>query len=342
MNYIHKNMNAVLHESGYSNDNSIFLSLGKDKFFFTDSRYALSAKDELDSDIELKIVDKNLFKDAVDFISKSNVGSLDIDPYEFNINEYMLLSDANICMSLKPHLSFIKRIVKSDKEIAILKTAAQIGATAFESFSKYLSSGKAYGLSDKELHYKATEILSDYGKYGLSFNPIIAINSEASKPHATVNNIILKEGDLLLFDAGVVYKNYCSDRTRTAEVENGMNYGNIKSKFSDAKRQKIYDIVLKAHDEAISKAKAGMKGCEIDAIARGVIEKAGYAKEFAHGTGHGVGLDIHEFPVINKTSQDIIEENMVFTIEPGIYLEGEFGVRIEDNVVVKNGKMEIL
>ena len=108
------------------------------------------------------------------------------------------------------------------------------------------------------------------------------------------------------------------------------------------KHQKIYDIVLKAQLSAIEKARVGMKASEVDKLTRDVIEKSGYGKYFIHSTGHGVGLDIHEYPVINSKSDVIIEDNTVFTIEPGIYLPNEFGVRIEDTIVMQNGKAIIL
>ena len=112
--------------------------------------------------------------------------------------------------------------------------------------------------------------------------------------------------------------------------------------LKNPKHQKVYDIVLKAQLNAITNARGGMKASEIDKLTRDVIEKAGFGKYFIHSTGHGVGLDIHEFPNINSKSDVIIEDNMVFTIEPGIYLPNEFGVRIEDTVVMQNGKAVIL
>jgi len=115
-----------------------------------------------------------------------------------------------------------------------------------------------------------------------------------------------------------------------------------KQKFKTKLEKKIYDIVLKAQQTAISKARSGMKASKIDKLTRDVIEKSGYGKYFVHSTGHGVGLDIHEYPTINSRNDVIIENNMVFTIEPGIYLSEQFGVRIEDTVVMKNGRAEIL
>jgi len=140
-----------------------------------------------------------------------------------------------------------------------------------------------------------------------------------------------------VFDAGVKFQRYCSDRTRTACFNKAFSFS-IKQNFSNQKIQKIYDTVLKAHDMAIKKAKVGMRAKELDAIAREVIQNAGFGKYFVHSLGHGVGLDVHEYPFLNKKSDFILEENMVFTIEPGIYIENEFGIRIEDmGALTKDG-----
>jgi Xaa-Pro aminopeptidase len=184
--------------------------------------------------------------------------------------------------------------------------------------------------------------MSNFGKYELSFDPIVAINENAAKPHALPTNKKLKLNNLILVDAGVKYKRYCSDRTCTANANFEKFNFNREQKFKNKKHQKIYDIVYKAQLNAIEKARVGMKASKVDKLTRDIITKAGFGEYFVHSTGHGVGLDIHEFPTINSKSDVIIEENMVFTIEPGIYLPDEFGVRIEDTVVMKNGRVEIL
>jgi len=215
-----------------------------------------------------------------------------------------------------------------------------LGREGFDNFANYLQKS---GLDKTEqyLYFKAKEFLSFYGKYDLSFDPIVAIKQNSAKPHALPTDKKLKQNTLLLVDAGLKYKRYCSDRTCTSSFTQNIDFGR-KQIFSKKLQQKIYDIVLKAQQTAISKARVGMKASQIDKLARDVIEKAGYGKYFIHSTGHGVGLDIHEYPNINNKNKTIIEDNMVFTIEPGIYLADKFGVRIEDTIVMKNGKAEIL
>ena len=151
----------------------------------------------------------------------------------------------------------------------------------------------------------------------------------------------MKTGDLLLVDAGLKYQRYCSDRTRTVQVGEKFTFG-TKSTFAKKKIQKAYDVVLKAHDNAIANVRSGMKAKEVDALTRDLISKAGFGDYFVHSTGHGVGLDIHEMPYIASKSDTIIEDGMVYTIEPGIYIPGEFGIRIEDMVAMVDGKAVVL
>ncbi len=205
----------------------------------------------------------------------------------------------------------------------------KIGRDGFKKFKKFLDN-KGANQSELYLNYIASSCMSQQGKYNLSFDPITAIDINSAKPHATPLKTKYKKNSLFLMDAGVKYKRYCSDRTVT--------YINHKNKL----QQKVYDIVLKAQEKAINKARVGMKASQIDKLARDVIEKSGYGKYFVHSTGHGVGLDIHEFPNISSRSDVTIEENMVFTVEPGIYLPNDFGVRIEDTVAMKNGKAIVL
>jgi Xaa-Pro aminopeptidase len=211
----------------------------------------------------------------------------------------------------------------------------------FKELAKFIRKN-GFNQTEQFLYFKAFEKMSQTGKLDISFEPIVAINENAAKPHALPTSKKLKLNDLLLVDAGIKYKRYCSDRTCTSAVDFENFSFKREQKFKNSKHQKIYDIVLKAQLNCIEKARVGMKASEVDKLTRDVIEKSGYGKYFIHSTGHGVGLDIHEFPVINSKSDVIIKENMVFTIEPGIYLPNEFGVRIEDTIVMQNGKAVIL
>ncbi|MEA2051190.1 MAG: aminopeptidase P family protein [Campylobacterota bacterium] len=341
-NYILQDENSVYFECGYSCDNEIFLNISGDRYFITDARYEIEAK-LFTKKCEV-IITKDLVKSTQKILKESKIKKLNFDPNDFKVSTFNALQN-NLAIQFipKPNFSKLKRIIKSDKEIELISKAMRLGRDGFERFALYLQDINKNDIrkNEKYLFFKAKEFMSNSGELDLSFDPIVAINQNSAKPHALPTNKILHKNDLLLVDAGVKYKRYCSDRTCTSRV-----YGNIdfkrEQKFKINKQQKVYDIVLKAQQTAINKARVGMKASQIDKFARDVIEKAGYGKQFVHSTGHGVGLDIHEYPNINSRSDVILENNMVFTVEPGIYLNEKFGVRIEDTVVMKQGKALIL
>lgn len=339
-NYILKNENAVYYEANFSCDNVIFLSLGSEKFFITDARYTIEAKEYAKNCTVLESSD--LIASAKELLLSNKIKKLVFDPFDFSYANFKnLVENLETEFVEEPNFSKTKRIIKSDDEIKLLKKAAQLGRDGFDNFAKYI---KKFGekKSEKELFFENYKAMSQKAKYNISFEAIVAINENAAKPHALPTNKKLNKNDLLLVDAGIKYKRYCSDRTCTSVADFDNFTFKREQKFNNKKHQKIYDIVLKAQEKAIKEARAGMRALEVDKIARDYIDKAGYGKYFVHSTGHGVGLDIHEFPNINTKNELIIEENMVFTIEPGIYLPDEFGVRIEDTVVIQNGKAVIL
>lgn len=338
-NYIHCNENAVYYECGYSNDNCIYISLGSDGYFLTDGRYATDAQKKL-SNTKLVVVN-DLLEKAAKIISKNKINKINFDPREWSYFDVAKLkSTTKAKWTEKVSLSHNNRIIKSSDEIKLLTKAVKIGAMAFDDFAGMVEFG-GIGMSEHELFGMALEAMRGSKARDLSFDPIVAVGKNAAKPHAHPTKKRVAIGDLLLLDAGIKYKRYCSDRTRTVQIKSDFEFS-TQQVFTSKKIQKAYDAVLKAHDKAISQAKSGMKAKKIDALARETIGKAGFGKYFVHSTGHGVGLDIHEMPYISSRSDTKIEDGMVFTIEPGIYIPGQFGIRIEDMVVMKNGRAEIL
>ena len=339
-NFILQNENAIYFECKFSCDNVIFLNLGDDKYFITDARYTTEAK-EYTKNCEV-IESSNLIETTKEILKKNKIKKITFDPNDFTYASYIKLSeDLKTEFIEEPNFSKLKRVIKSDKEITLLKKAAVAGRDGFKELAKYIRKN-GFNQTEQFLYFKAFEKMSQTGKLDISFEPIVAINENAAKPHALPTSKKLKLNDLLLVDAGIKYKRYCSDRTCTSAVDFENFSFKREQKFKNSKHQKIYDIVLKAQLNAIEKARVGMKASEVDKLTRDVIEKSGYGKYFIHSTGHGDGLDIHEYPVINSKSDVIIKDNMVFTIEPGIYLPNEFGVRIEDTIVMQNGKAVIL
>jgi len=340
VNRIHRDESALYHACGYSCDHAIYLALGSDAFFITDGRYAIDAQEHL-RDAEL-IVARDLAKEAAKRIRKSTVTKIAYDPKEWDVYTFeRLRTKTKVRWKSKPNMSQKLRIIKSHEAIECLDEAARIGAEAFDAFAARIDA-EGLGANERHLFRMAQEVLGGDEGRALSFEPIVAIGANAAKPHAHPDpDTVLRPGDLLLFDAGIKYRRYCSDRTRTVRVKKGFAF-DTHQRFKDKQTQKAYDTVRKAHDKAIAKARSGMRANQIDAIARNIIDKAGFGKYFVHSTGHGVGLDIHELPVIASRSRTRIEDGMVFTVEPGIYLPGTFGIRIEDTVAMENGRARVL
>lgn len=211
------------------------------------------------------------------------------------------------------------RVVKTEEEIALLQEAAHLADYAIEVACKELAEGKT------ELDILATieYELKRKGITEMSFSTMVLTGKNAASPHGTPGLTQIKKGDLVLFDLGVVYKGYCSDITRTVA------FGEITTE-----QQKIYDTVLAAEMTALEMVKPGVKASELDRAARQVIDEAGYGKFFPHRLGHGLGLNVHEYPSITSSNDMILQEGMTFTIEPGIYVPNVAGVRIEDDVLV--------
>lgn len=219
------------------------------------------------------------------------------------------------------------RIIKDESELANIEKACSITDRVF---NQVITGGstKIKSCSERELAFEIEKKSIKYGSSGRSFNYVIANNSMSSLPHYEAENRSIKNG-ILLMDFGCVYEHYCSDITRTVF---------IGSSTKNNKFHRIYDIVLQAQSRALEACKEGVITTEIDAIAREYIKSRGYGDNFGHGLGHGVGLEIHESPKISYTDGITLMENMVVTIEPGIYIEDLGGVRIEDMVVItKNG-----
>jgi Xaa-Pro aminopeptidase len=333
-NFILNNENEIYYECGYSCDNAIFLSLENEKFFITDARYSLDAIKNAKANV---VTTSNLLKTTKEILLKNRIKTLKIDPTKWDYESFIQLSKIVNLQKIIQY-SHKKRMIKTEKEIDIIKTAVRLGAQSFEKFCKDIQ----INLDEFELSYRFKEKLTNRGKFDLSFEPIVAINQNSAKPHSFLSDKILKKDDLLLLDAGLKYKRYCSDRTRTISIDGEISVSKIQ-KFKDPFKQKIYDIVLKAQEKAINSIKVGIKFSELDKIARDVIEQSGYGKYFVHSLGHGVGLDIHEWPYVNKTNNISVQEGMIFTIEPGIYLPDKFGVRIEDMVVINlDSKVEVM
>ncbi|MCL5073344.1 MAG: Xaa-Pro peptidase family protein [Actinobacteria bacterium] len=223
------------------------------------------------------------------------------------------------------------RIIKDEIELANIQKACSISDKVFTQIAG-TNSLKIKSFSEIGLAFEMERKSMKHGSSGKSFNYVIANKSMSSLPHYEAENKNIKNG-ILLMDFGCIYNHYCSDITRTVFIGNFKNSNKIRQ---------IYDIVLQAQSKSLQSCKAGVSTIEIDGIARKYIEGKGYGDNFGHGLGHGVGLEVHESPRISYINETILQENMVITIEPGIYIENFGGVRIEDMVIIKENRCQNL
>lgn len=211
--------------------------------------------------------------------------------------------------------------IKRPEELLKIMKASSIGDACFIHIIGYIREG----MTEKQIAGEIEETLKKMGSQGLAFPTIFVSGQNGADPHGSPTDKRIEEGDMLTMDFGAVIGGYCGDMTRTVAL------GSISSE-----KQKAYETVLKAQEKALSLCRPGIKCFDIDKAARDIIEKAGYGENFIHGTGHGVGREVHEEPYINKKAgdEDILAENMAITIEPGIYIPGRFGIRIEDLAII--------
>ena len=263
-----------------------------------------------DSSIEVKQYEK--FETMIEELKKEGIRNLAIEPSLVYSNYEKFKDDFKI--ESKNYVDK-QRMIKSSSEIENIKKATQIAQTAFKELD--VANRKE---TEDVLAFDLVRLMIENGASGESFDTILVSGSNTSLPHAIPQSKTLETP--ILVDWGAKYNGYCSDNTRTIVYTE--------------KEQEIFDIVRESHDKAIKAIKPGLKCCEIDKVSRDIIKEYGYGDKFIHSTGHSLGLDIHETPTFNARDDTIIEKGMVITVEPGIYLEGEFGVRLEDTVAIGN------
>lgn len=312
--------------SGFRGSNGmIFVEADGTKGLITDFRYISQA--EIQSpDWPIVQALGSLFDAAGDRIKKRKGLWLFEDQQMTVYNYHLLPKDEGI--KLKPcDIDFFRQI-KSEDEIEKIKIAADIADRAFDLLLSYVKQGK----TEKELQIYLDYKMLELGAEKQSFPTIVGSGPNGALPHAVPGDRKVRQGDFVVFDFGAVYQGYCSDETRTIAIGK-----------ADEKQREIYGIVLDAQLAALSAVKVGVENREVDSIARDIIKKAGYGSQFGHGLGHSLGLEVHENPRFSPSAEPVfMEENMVMTIEPGIYLPEWGGVRIEDLVVVRPEGCEII
>ena len=261
-----------------------------------------------DSTIEVKKYES--YEIMIDELKKEGVKNLAIEP-SLPFSTYIRFRD-DFEIDSKTYIDK-QRMIKTPHEIEKITEATEIAQKSFLQLDILNNSA-----TEKEVAFDLVRLMIENGASKESFDTIVTSGADSSLPHAIPQAKKLDQP--ILIDWGAIYEGYCSDNTRT------MVY--------TERQQEIWDIVAEAHDKAIQAIRPGLKCCEIDKVARDIIEDYGYGDKFIHSTGHSLGLDIHETPGFSLRDDTIIEEGMVITVEPGIYLEGEFGVRLEDTVSI--------
>jgi Xaa-Pro aminopeptidase len=312
------------------NPDAYLLASLKGLTYFTDSRYIEDIRLKLKSRVDLKKINGSAFRiiaqSCID-LALQRVGFEErYLPYaEFKkIKEYLKGK-----VHLIPSYGIIEnmRALKNNAEIAKIKKAIKITACALGFIQDFIRPG----VREIEIAAELERYIRYQGATGPAFGIIVASGTNSAYPHHVPTGRKLANDDVVLIDIGVDYLGYKSDLTRVYFL------GKINSLA-----RRIYAILLKAQENAIRMIKAGESVSRVDAVSRNYIISKGYGRNFVHSLGHGVGLDIHEAPSVSGKSEDILEEGMVFTVEPGIYLPGKFGIRIEDMVLVTKKGCEVL
>ena len=276
----------------------------------------------------------DLYEQIRELLRKHNARTLSVEAMTMTLSQFSKLKQQlgnQVQLDQSDALSraiFARRTVKTEAEIDKIRKAQRIAESAFADICNVLRAG----ISARDEMLRLNQPVREHGSEGESFPTIALAGSATSMPHGVPSaQRIIQDGDFVLMDYGAMVDGYHSDMTRTVCVGQ-----------PSEKMQQVYNIVLKAQADGIDGAKPGITGREMDKLARDIIDEAGYGDAFGHSLGHGVGLEIHEFPNASPATQTKLEAGNVVTVEPGIYLSGEFGVRIEDFVVIRENGCENL
>ncbi|NLM37639.1 MAG: aminopeptidase P family protein [Firmicutes bacterium] len=320
--------------SGFTGSSGVLVISKDEAILLTDFRYLDQAQEEVkDFGFQVKEHDPRIWGTVAAEIAKLSTGGRSRWGFESEHlveKNYRALNERLECGVLTPTEGFVNQLrrIKSATEIAAIRKALQITEGAWARVLAELKPGR----TEKEIAALFEYYQRQLGAEGASFPTIVASGPRSALPHGAPTDKIIEAGELLVLDGGARYAGYCSDFTRTVVV------GAAPTK----QQQELYELVRRAQEVALGGIQAGMTGKEADALAREVIRAAGYGDRFGHGLGHSLGLEIHEQPRLSPTEETILEPGMICTVEPGIYLTGWGGIRIEDVVVVTADGIENL
>ncbi len=320
----------VTYLTGFKGDSSYLLVTLDDQLLISDSRFTTELEDECpDLPVLIRGPGETMLAAVTTATEKAGVDRLAVEADTMTVGHFNKLCEALPKVALQPESELVEtlRVVKDKTEIAATRVACQQARRAFEVVRAGLTPEATEKQVASELEYQARR----FGAKGLSFQPIVGVGPQAALPHAIPSDKQVKESPFMLVDWGANSGLYVSDITRM-----------VFTGKPPAKLRKIYDIVLKAQLAAIAAIEPGKTGEEIDTVARKIISKAGFAKHFGHGLGHGTGLEVHEAPRLSRDQKNVLKPGMIVTVEPGIYLPHWGGVRIEDDVLITKTGHEVL
>lgn len=366
------NKTNIAYLSNFTGSAGFMLLTKTKKYLFTDFRYIERAKSTIKKEIELINITrvwrnpKELAASWQKILKKHKIKVLGIEETDMTVAKYKKFkkmsqsSKNNSKQNTQKPIKFIDisgqieqiREIKTPQEIKLITQSQRINERIFLKIKKiiqeycetYFQSSTKKNLNitasqylkitrnpstinrqlrENFLAWEIKKLAHEFGADDISFDPIISFGPHSARPHHEPDSTPLKKGDIIMIDVGVKYKGYCSDMTRM-----------IFTSTPTPKQAKIYNLVLQAQENAIKKIKAGITGKKADNLSRDIINKAGYKEQYGHAGGHGIGLDIHEIPSLAENYKKPLHANSIITVEPGIYLEGEFGIRIEDMILV--------
>lgn len=314
--------------SGFSGSSGYLIVTEKEDVLLTDFRYKEQAKREVKG---INIIEHGLdpLLDVYGELKRLGVKTLGFEQEFTTYSNYLNYGKVFDGIELKhvPPIIEELRKVKDSEEILKMEKAIEITGEAFAHILGFLKPG----ITEREVALELEFFMKKKGASGLAFNTIVASGQRSSLPHGIASDKVLEKGDFVKIDFGCVYNHYCSDLTRTV----------VLGKATE-KQKEIYDIVLEAQLKAIEGIKSGITGKYADSLARDIISTKGYKDNFGHGLGHGIGMVVHENPRVSPKGEDILKPGNVITVEPGIYIEGYGGVRIEDMLVItENGNINL-
>ncbi|WP_315970515.1 Xaa-Pro peptidase family protein [Paenibacillus sp. PAMC21692] len=314
--------------SGFTGSSGYVLVTGDKAVLLTDFRYRVQAAEQAKG---LDIIEHGTspLDEVRELLKGWGIGKLAFEQEHVTFAEHVRWSTLLKDITLVPAEGLIEklRMIKDESELAIMQEAADLADRTFTYITGLIRSG----MRETDVALEMEVYMRSNGATSSSFDTIVASGERSALPHGVASERVIGTNEFIKLDFGAYYKGYCSDLTRTVVIGQPTD-----------KHREIYNIVLEAQLHALANIRPGMTGLEADALARNTITKYGYGDMFGHGTGHGLGMEIHESPRLSRLSDTILTPGMTVTVEPGIYLLGFGGVRIEDDIVITDSGIKIL